>query len=334
MDWMYGTEADEWSDWLPEDSLTTVRFNGCYMKKLFPGLRLISLNNILGNPYNVFLYINQTDPDGTMTWLISQLLEAEKAGDKVQIVAHIPGGSMESLEGWSLNYYKAVNRFEDTIVAQFFGHTHSEELNVYYEDLEDPKSRPTAVVYSAGSVTPNYAFNPSYRIYTIDGNYPGSSYQILDWESHFLNLTTANANPDAPTNWEILYPSVKEQYDLNSLSPSEWSNLIIKMVTNDTLYSNYHKNRYRRDHVICHSDCRRNTLCTMRIGHHTSKMCNDIHPKNGINGKYAVEKEVLVKEKETLKMPKINSINDVMIIFEEAVKRVKMTVKDGSKCPV
>uniref|UniRef100_A0A914YU45 Calcineurin-like phosphoesterase domain-containing protein n=1 Tax=Panagrolaimus superbus TaxID=310955 RepID=A0A914YU45_9BILA len=23
MDWMYGTEADEWSDWLPEDSLTT-----------------------------------------------------------------------------------------------------------------------------------------------------------------------------------------------------------------------------------------------------------------------------------------------------------------------
>lgn len=30
-----------------------------------------------------FLYVNQTDPDGTMSWFQEQLLEAEKAGDKV-----------------------------------------------------------------------------------------------------------------------------------------------------------------------------------------------------------------------------------------------------------
>ena len=123
-----------------------------------------------------FLYINQTDPDGTMTWFVNQLLEAEKAGDKVQIVAHIPGSGSEALEGWAINYYNAVNRFEDTIVAQFFGHTHSEEHNMFYENPEDDTSRPTGYTLSAPSVTPNFAYNPAYRIYTIDGNYSGSTY--------------------------------------------------------------------------------------------------------------------------------------------------------------
>jgi sphingomyelin phosphodiesterase len=41
-----------------------------------------------------WLWLNETDPDGTMTWFINQLSEAELAGDKVHVVAHIPGGGM------------------------------------------------------------------------------------------------------------------------------------------------------------------------------------------------------------------------------------------------
>ena len=84
----------------------------------------------------------------------------------------------ESVSQMPLNYENKASflSFEDTIVSQFYGHSHFDELNVYYEDPEDHKSRPTAVVYSAPSVTPNFAFNPAYRVYTIDGNYPGSSF--------------------------------------------------------------------------------------------------------------------------------------------------------------
>jgi hypothetical protein len=46
-----------------------------------------------------------------MTWLSNQLLDAEKAKDKVQILAHIPGGSDEAFQSWSINYYNLVNRF-------------------------------------------------------------------------------------------------------------------------------------------------------------------------------------------------------------------------------
>uniref|UniRef100_A0A1I7XUQ1 Saposin B-type domain-containing protein n=1 Tax=Heterorhabditis bacteriophora TaxID=37862 RepID=A0A1I7XUQ1_HETBA len=132
----------------------TLKSMGCYMKKIYPGLRLISINNALGgDALNFFLYINQTDPDGTLTWLIKQLSMAEKEGDVVHILAHIPGGDGEALEGWAINYYKVVNRFQNIIVGQFFGHTHSEEFYITYDDPEDSSSRPTSVVYSAPSLT-------------------------------------------------------------------------------------------------------------------------------------------------------------------------------------
>lgn len=111
-----------------------------------------------------------------MSWLIDQLAIAEYAGDKVQIVAHIPTGSSEAYEGWALNYLNAVNRFEDTIVGQFFGHEHSEEYSMTYLDIDDFTSRPTSVIFSAPSVTTYSSYNPAYRIYTIDGNYQGSTY--------------------------------------------------------------------------------------------------------------------------------------------------------------
>lgn len=57
-----------------------------------------------------YLFLNQTDPDGAMTWLSNQLVDAEKAGDKVQILAHIPGGDGEMFQSWAMNYYRLVNR--------------------------------------------------------------------------------------------------------------------------------------------------------------------------------------------------------------------------------
>ncbi|KAK6028324.1 Ser/Thr phosphatase family protein [Ostertagia ostertagi] len=217
MDWLYDAMADAWNGWIPEDQVKTVKYMGCYMKVLYPGLRLISVNNALGgDAVNFFLYVNQTDPDGTLTWLIKQLHDAETAGDKVHILAHIPGGNGEALEGWALNYYNVINRFQNTIVGQFFGHTHSEEFYVTYENPESASTRPTSVVYSAPSVTTYSEYFPAYRIYTIDGAYQGSSYQVIDFEEWYLNLTEANANPKDP-QWKQLYASVNLEYGTSLL---------------------------------------------------------------------------------------------------------------------
>lgn len=34
--------------------------------------------------FSSWMYMNQTDPDGVLTWTIEQLKEAEAAGDKVR----------------------------------------------------------------------------------------------------------------------------------------------------------------------------------------------------------------------------------------------------------
>lgn len=64
-------------------------------------------------------------------------------------------------------------RYENTIAAQFFGHTHYDELELFYP-AEEPY-RPSSVAYVGPSVTPYYNLNPGYRIYYVDGDYSGSS---------------------------------------------------------------------------------------------------------------------------------------------------------------
>ena len=59
-------------------------------------------------------------------------------------------------------------------MAQFFGHTHKDEFEIFY-DVET-YTRATNVVYVGGSVTTYSQINPSYRMYTVDGSYNGASW--------------------------------------------------------------------------------------------------------------------------------------------------------------
>lgn len=65
-------------------------------------------------------------------------------------------------------------RYQNTIAAQFYGHTHSDSFTMFY-DVETLK-RPVNVAYVGPSVTPYSDQNMGYRFYTIDGHYKGSSY--------------------------------------------------------------------------------------------------------------------------------------------------------------
>ncbi|CAD6200211.1 unnamed protein product [Caenorhabditis auriculariae] len=279
MDWLYGTMATSWKGWVPADQIKTLEYNGCYTVNVAPGLRVISINNAYGDTNNFWLYVNQTDPDGTLQWLIGQLLDAEQKGDKVHIVAHIPGSNGEALEGFAINYYKIMNRFANTVVAQFFGHTHSESFYMIYADPEDFKSTPTGVVYSAPSLTTYSDFFPAYRIFTIDGVYEGSTYQVIDYEEWYFNLTENNANPSNPT-WKHLYQSANAEYGLKSQSPAEYNNMIERMKTDDVLFQKFYEHHYRRTKYDglseCTGNCKLGYLCSPRQFHHEDKLCSDL----------------------------------------------------------
>ena len=51
-------------------------------------------------------------------------------------------------------------------------------FQVYYEDA-DPKARPTSFSFVTPSLTTQPSNFPAYRIYTVDGDYPGSTWVRL-----------------------------------------------------------------------------------------------------------------------------------------------------------
>ncbi|KAJ8940103.1 hypothetical protein NQ318_016019 [Aromia moschata] len=91
----------------------------------------------------------------------------------VMPAGHIPPGHSDCLKVWSRNYYAIVSRYESTITSQFFGHTHFDEFEVFYDHTD--LSRAVGIAYVGPSVSPYYNLNPGYRIYYVDGDHDKST---------------------------------------------------------------------------------------------------------------------------------------------------------------
>lgn len=262
IDWLYDDLAEKWSRWLPEKSLSLVRQGAFYSTLIRPGLRVISLNMNYCFHDNWWLILNSTDPLQELQWLMDILQEAENNNEKVHIIGHVPPGHSDCLKIWQTNYYNILSRFEQTITAQFFGHTHNDEIELFY-DKDDPK-RVIGVAYIAGSVTPYTYLNPGYSIVYIEGDYENSTRQVVDRYSYILDLEDANAN-DNP-KWTKLY-SAREAYNLKSLALSEWDSFLEELATNDSTldlyYRHYWKNSPKRPST-CDEECRKELICLIR----------------------------------------------------------------------
>ncbi|KAF8372244.1 hypothetical protein PRIPAC_78673 [Pristionchus pacificus] len=265
--WLYNIFADNWGQWISPEAVKTVHYRGSFADypPLTPGLKLISINTIYCSHHNFYIYINQTDPDETLSWLVSELLQSEVKGEKVHLFSHIPPGDKACLMGWSHNFYEIVNRFENTIAGQFFAHTHNDHFEVFYED-SNPNGRPTHFNFITPSMTTLSSKNPAYRIYTIDGGYEGASYTVLDAETYSTDINEANTNGHEP-EWFLEY-SAKDAYNLPDLSPASWSNLIDRLAVDDDLFQKFYNYFSRTSHNLdCVNDpvCRQGNICPLRV---------------------------------------------------------------------
>ncbi len=80
-------------------------------------------------------------------------------------------------------------RYESTIVAQFFGHTHKDHFELFYDDKSF--KRPTSIAYIGPSVTTYAGLNPGYRIYTVDGLHENTTW-VSETTALFANLFVLN----------------------------------------------------------------------------------------------------------------------------------------------
>lgn len=120
MEYLYEELATEWSRWLPDDKLKTVRDGGYYSYNVTENLRVISVNGNYCGRNNFLLMINSTDPYGQLDWLINELQTAENNDEKVHIINHVPPGGPDCMKAWSHTYYNIINRYQSEMFLYEF----------------------------------------------------------------------------------------------------------------------------------------------------------------------------------------------------------------------
>lgn len=149
------------------------------------------------------------------------LHQAENDNEFVHILAHIPPGDNSCLVAWSRAFRKIVNRYSHIISAQFNGHTHNDELRVFYSP--DDNSKIVNVAWNGGSITTYSNLNPNYKIVLFFFRQ-----KVEDYETWIYNLTAANETPDRRPDWFKLY-SFKEEYNLSDTSPDSLNKWLVEM---------------------------------------------------------------------------------------------------------
>ncbi|XP_054158127.1 sphingomyelin phosphodiesterase-like [Oppia nitens] len=260
--WLYNAVADEWDYWLPKDAIKTLRYGGYYTVKPRSGFRIVCINTNYCARLNPWSLFNPVDPANQLKWLSSELFKAETDGDKVHIIGHIPPDNRECTQAWLYNFLRIIDRYQDTVLAQYYGHTHRDEFRLLYSPYYP--EMPINLAYIGPSITPFTENNPSYRLYYMDSD----SY-LVDHETYYFNLTDANRGKKGP-KWVSEYKAMKT-FNLTSMSPHSWHELVHKFETNDNFFQNYYKLYYRKSDVknteYCDQKCKKFILSDLTVLH-------------------------------------------------------------------
>lgn len=167
---LYNFFADTWY-WLPADARETIKISGYYTAIVENGLRIIAINNNVCFVFNIWLLMDSSYISEELQWLHDTLLAAENAQEKVHLLAHVPSGDMLCFKKWAREFNRIVQRFWNTISAQFNGHTHEDHFNLYFGQAKNGGDEiPINVAWNGGSATTFINKNPNYRVYTVESS--------------------------------------------------------------------------------------------------------------------------------------------------------------------
>ena len=178
LSWNYDHVAGLWQKdgWISPAAAQEARLHyGAYSMKSNLGLRIITLNTDFWYKSNFLNYINMVNPDvsGQQKFLIDELQAAEDAGERVWILGHVLPGwdGTNPLPNPTDLFYQIVDRYSPHVIANvFFGHTHEDELMIYYANNGTERSRKTAQTpgWIGPSLTPLTNLNSGFRMYEVD----------------------------------------------------------------------------------------------------------------------------------------------------------------------
>ncbi|KAF2231533.1 sphingomyelin phosphodiesterase [Viridothelium virens] len=288
--WAYNNLSTDWESWIGSAAASDVASNfGQYsVLDKTTGLRIISMNTNFWYKQNFWLFeaTMERDPSGALAWLASELEAAESAGERVWLLGHMPLGTTDVFHDQSEYFDQIIQRFDGTISALFFGHTHKDEFEIAYSDYTAQTADTANMVsYIAPALTPTSG-NPTFRVYSVDP----VTFAILDYSVYYTNISSPTYQ-NGPT-WELLY-SVKDVYgslldppvtDRSAeLTPAFWHNVTVLFEDDDTVFQQYYARKSRDyDTSTCDSDCKTAEICQLRAAQ-AQYNCGTVTP--GINFK-------------------------------------------------
>lgn len=189
VNWIYKLYGSNWEPWLGSNALKTFSAHG-YYSKTFPVkangniMKIIVINTNYCSRENFWQLYDPVDPGNQLQWLVEELTQAEKDGNIVHIVGHAPITADACTQTWAHNYLIIINRFKRIIKSSFFGHTHRDELRLYFPPKEtsltstsnemtensdpDKMKDPILVGFVGGSITTFGYVNPCYKVYEMN----------------------------------------------------------------------------------------------------------------------------------------------------------------------
>ncbi|XP_017058776.1 sphingomyelin phosphodiesterase [Drosophila ficusphila] len=273
--WLYEHLYNDWSKWLPEETKETILKGGYYTVVPKKGFRIIALNSNDCYTDNFWLYHSGTDKIPQLQWFHDTLLEAEKAGEYVHVLTHIPSGDGTCWSVWAREFNRCITRFSATISGIFTGHSHKDELFVYYSEDE---GHATAVAWNGGAVTTYSNKNPNYRQYAVNPE----TYTVTNHFTWIYNLTDANLKPDEQPEWFLEYEFIKEFTE--DTSPAGIDKLLDEFAENPTLMRKYWRYRVTSaDPQVnggCDRTCLAGSLCRAAVTINSQRgRCEELREK-------------------------------------------------------
>ncbi|XP_054157328.1 sphingomyelin phosphodiesterase-like [Oppia nitens] len=241
MSWLYDTLADSyWSQWISTPAAKqTFKKGGYFAAPLNADIKLIVLNNAICWRPNYWIAYDPYDPDGQLQWLINELDSAESDGKYAIIIGHIPFN--ECYPAWTNNYFRIMERYQQIVVGNYVGHTHTDEILVMLnKNTRTNETYPVGHAYLGSSMTTFSGLFPGYRVFTLE-----NTGKPIDFLMYYSNVTEDNLmGKDVTPKWTAGY-SAKQSYNLKSLSTEDWNNFIIRAKTDDSLTKTYYERYYR-----------------------------------------------------------------------------------------
>lgn len=120
--------AGFWKDILPPDALEQFKKTGGYTMMLDKNRKVRLINTFVAHddPLNIVQFHMRYDPTRHLEWFRDTMAMAEKNGEDVFIIRHIPFGSDNNLA--ANRHYEAIfERYANIIRGVFAGHSHHDE---------------------------------------------------------------------------------------------------------------------------------------------------------------------------------------------------------------